>query len=167
MSARETPRITITRTFPGAHIDDVWDLWTTREGIEAWWGPDGFCVKVDALDLRPGGQLRYRMCAVAPEMVAFMKQAGMQVEQPTSLTYDEVVPGKRLAYTNLADFIPGVKPYDVATVVELFVETAGVRMELSFDPMHDPIWTDRQRMGWESEVEKLARVLAQRAKGGA
>lgn len=31
-------RITIERTYQ-APIEDLWDLWTTKEGIESWWGP--------------------------------------------------------------------------------------------------------------------------------
>src|SRR5207344_676779 len=33
--------ITIERTFNAA-IEDVWALWTTADGIESWWGPEGF-----------------------------------------------------------------------------------------------------------------------------
>ena len=32
-------RITIERTYR-ASVEDVWDLWTTKEGIESWWGPE-------------------------------------------------------------------------------------------------------------------------------
>ena len=52
-------RIRLERMLDG-DIADVWDLWTTKEGIESWWGPDGFAVTVQELDLRPGGTLRYR-----------------------------------------------------------------------------------------------------------
>ena len=75
------------------------------------------------------------------------------------VTYTEVVPPQRLAYLHLADFIPGVEPYDVATVVELHPGAQGVRMILSFDPMHDEQWTRRAVMGWESQLDKLAKVL--------
>ena len=42
--------ISIERTFD-APIADVWDLWTTKEGIESWWGPEGFIVTVSRLEL--------------------------------------------------------------------------------------------------------------------
>jgi uncharacterized protein YndB with AHSA1/START domain len=58
-------RFTIERTYK-ASIDDVWNLWTTKQGIESWWGPDGFSTKVMKLDLRAGGELRYAMTATAP-----------------------------------------------------------------------------------------------------
>jgi uncharacterized protein YndB with AHSA1/START domain len=151
-------RITIERTFK-APIDDVWDLWTTKEGIESWWGPDGFAVKVRKLDLCPGGELLYAMTATAPQQVEFMRREGMALTTEGRVTYTEVVPPQRLAYLHLADFIPGVEPYDVATVVELHPGAQGVRMILSFDPMHDEQWTRRAVMGWESQLDKLAKVL--------
>ena len=30
-------RISLQRVYRGADIQDVWDLWTTKEGIESWW----------------------------------------------------------------------------------------------------------------------------------
>jgi uncharacterized protein YndB with AHSA1/START domain len=50
-------RITMERTYK-ASVEDLWDLWTPKDGIESWWGPDGFTTKVLELDLRSGGQLR-------------------------------------------------------------------------------------------------------------
>lgn len=47
--------ITLERTYR-APIADVWEMWTTKEGIESWWGPDGFAVTVQlekALAPRP------------------------------------------------------------------------------------------------------------------
>jgi uncharacterized protein YndB with AHSA1/START domain len=45
-------RFSIERTYP-ASIDEAWMLWTTKAGIESWWGPEGFNVTVTSLDLRP------------------------------------------------------------------------------------------------------------------
>ena len=86
--------ITIERTFNAA-IEDVWALWTTADGIESWWGPEGFRVKVRTLDLRPGGALHYDMIAVGPDQIAFMKKAGMPLSQLTRATYKEVKPHAR------------------------------------------------------------------------
>jgi hypothetical protein len=72
------------------------------------------------------------------------------------LTYTEVVPKRRLAYVHVADFIPGVKPYDVATVLELKAGPRSVRMLLIFDAMHDEQWTRMAVMGWVSQLGKFA-----------
>ena len=151
-------RVSIERTFSAA-IEDVWELWTTKDGIESWWGPDGFEVKVRKLDVRPGGELRYDMSAIAPDQIEFLKKAGMSLTTPSLVTYTEVVPRKRLAFTQLADFIPNVKPYEVATMVEFDATPQGVRMVLTLDAMHDEYWTKMAVMGWENELDKLAKLL--------
>jgi uncharacterized protein YndB with AHSA1/START domain len=158
-AASEKRRIKLERTYK-ASIEDVWDLWTTKEGIESWWGPEGFTVTVQKLDLRPGGELVYSMTATAPAQIEFMKKAGMPLVTESRITYTDVEPPRRLAYETLTDFIPGVEPYRVATIVELFPTTNGVRMVLTFDAMHDEQWTTMAVMGREGELTKLAKVLA-------
>ncbi|MDB6019149.1 MAG: Aha1 protein [Pedosphaera sp.] len=159
MSTNESKRrITIERTYKAA-LKDVWELWTTKEGIESWWGPEGFSTKVHKLDLRAGGELRYAMTATGPDQVEFMKSAGMALTNECRISYTEVVARKRLAYTHLADFIPGVKPYDVATLVEFHLIGKTVRMVLIFDAMHDKEWTQRAVMGHESQLGKLEKVI--------
>ena len=50
-AAATRKRITLERVYC-AELQDVWDLWTTKDGIESWWGPGGFTVVVRKLDLR-------------------------------------------------------------------------------------------------------------------
>ena len=150
--------ITLERTFD-APVEEVWELWTTKNGIESWWGPEGFVTEVRKIDLRPGGELDYNMIAVDPEQIEFLKKAGMSATTPSKVTYTEVIPFRRLAYRSRADFIPGVEPYDVMTTVEFYPEAEGTRMVLLFDAMHDEHWTNMAAMGWESELGKLERVL--------
>jgi uncharacterized protein YndB with AHSA1/START domain len=169
MNASATParaRFSIERSY-AASMEDAWALWTTGAGIESWWGPEGFEVTVTSLDLRPGGVLVYLMTATAPEQVAFMKQAGMKLSTEARVTYTEVIPPTRLAYTTLADFVPDVAAYEVATVVELQETADGVRMVITFDAMHDDIWTERARAGHESQLRKLDGLLAARVRAKA
>ncbi|HMJ51107.1 MAG TPA: SRPBCC domain-containing protein [Polyangiaceae bacterium] len=155
-------RITLERTFDSP-VEDVWELWTTKDGIESWWGPDGFRVEVLRLDLRPGGELDYAMICTGPEQMEFMKKAGMPLIGEHRISYTEVKPRERLVYTQKADFIPGVEPYDVGMMVELHPTALGVRMVLTIDAMHDEHWTKMAVMGWESELAKLAKVLERNA----
>lgn len=156
MSSR---RVKLERIY-AAPLDDVWDLWTTKEGLESWWGPDGFTVTVRHIDLRPGGLLLYTMTATGAAQAAFMRAEGMPLTQELRITYKEVVLRRRLAYVHLADFIPGVAPYDVATEVELQAIADGVKLTLTFDAMHDDDWTVRATMGWTNELDSLGQVLA-------
>lgn len=76
MSNKTKERIIIERSYK-ASVEDLWDLWTTKDGIESWWGPDGFTTKVSKLDLRAGGVLLYELTATGPAQVEFMKRASM------------------------------------------------------------------------------------------
>jgi len=154
--------ITIERTFNAA-IEDVWTLWTSADGIESWWGPDGFRVKVRKLELRPGGALHYDMIAVDPDKVAFMKKAGMPVSVPTHATFTEVTPHTRLAFDHVVDFVPGVEPYDLATIVALEARGGDTHLTLTVEAMHDEVWTERAVSGWQNELGKLADALAKKS----
>jgi hypothetical protein len=47
-------------------------------------------------------------------------------------------------------------------MVELHQVDAGTRLFLTFEQMHDERWTELARMGRESELDRLARLLAAR-----
>jgi uncharacterized protein YndB with AHSA1/START domain len=158
MSEVPKRKLTLERTY-AATPEEVWELWTTKEGIESWWGPDGFAVAVRRLDLRPGGSLRYVMTASSQEVKDFMTRSGMPLSTEVLLTFTEVTPPRRLAYETLADFIPGVTPYSVSTLVELEPSGRGTRLVLTFDAMHDAVWTEQAVQGRKSELERLARLL--------
>ncbi len=158
-SARTSQQqITLERTY-AATPHELWELWTTKAGIESWWGPEGFGVEVGELDVRPEGVLVYTMTATGAEQIEFMQQAGMPLATVQRVTFTEVERPRRLAFESLVDFIPDTEPYPASTVVELEPAGDGVRMRVHIDAMHDETWTQRAVMGWESELEKLARLL--------
>jgi uncharacterized protein YndB with AHSA1/START domain len=138
----------------------LWALWTTAKGIESWWGPPGFAVTVQSIDLSVGGALHYIMTAHQPEMVAFMHANGMPTATKAQVIYSEVTLLRRLAYNHLVDFVPGVTPYHTALAVAFAPQGDHCDMRLTFQRMHDAEWSERQRMGWELELGKLELVLA-------
>lgn len=154
-------RIALERTF-AASPEEVWELWTTKEGVESWWGPDGFRVEVRAIDPRPGGEVRYAMWAIGAAQIEAMKRAGMPLVTEARFTYRELLPHRRLTTFHAVDFVPGVAAYDVETVVELHPVAAGVRMVVTIDAMHDAHWTEMAVKGWESQLYKAVRLLATR-----
>ena len=156
MSAGRT--ITIERTY-AAPVERLWELWTTAAGIESWWSPDGFEVRVSKLEPVPGGELVYSMTATEPAQVEFMEEAGMPLTTESRKRFTEVVPCERLAYVSLIDFVPDFPPYEHLTVVELRPEAGGVRVVMTVEPMHDEVWTERLVAGRENELDNLARVL--------
>ena len=154
-------QIRFERTYQGP-IEDVWDLWTTKEGIESWWGPEGFATAVRKLDLRPGGGFEYAMTATDPAQIEGLKALGVALTSVARGTYTEVVPPHRLAYKTIVDFIPGAEPYEVAAVVEFQPLGQGVRMVVTEDAMHNEQWTQLSTMGMKSSLDKLVKVLESR-----
>jgi uncharacterized protein YndB with AHSA1/START domain/uncharacterized protein YdhG (YjbR/CyaY superfamily) len=149
------PSIRIERTFR-ASLEDVWELWTTKKGIESWWGPEGFSTEVRRLEVRPGGRFEYAMTAVGPAQVNALRALGVPPTSVAHGSYTEVRPRRRLAYKTLADFIPGVEPYEIATLVELHPGARGVKLVLIQDAMHDKQWTELAKAGFKSQLDKLA-----------
>jgi uncharacterized protein YndB with AHSA1/START domain len=151
-------KITLERVYP-APIEEVWRLWTTSDGLEAWWGPDGFEVEVRELDARVGGGMRYAMRAVGADQIGYLKKAGMPVVSEHRITYTALEAPRLLAFKDVVDFIPGVPAYEVSTWVELETVAGGVRLVLTFEAMHDDHWTRLAAMGKEMELDKLSRVF--------
>lgn len=152
-------RTTVERTFR-APVDKVWRLWTTKEGLEKWWGPEGFESKVNRIDVRVGGGFEIAMTAVQPEIVQYLESSGVPVTSYDRGDYAEVVDHARLAWTSGVDFIPGVAKYDSDTCVELWPHDGGTRVVVTLDAMHDAHWTRMKTMGWEQQLGKLERLLA-------
>src|SRR5688572_19452221 len=113
-------------------------------------------VKVHTIDLRPGDELAYAMICVDAEQIEFMKKANIPLSTEHRVTYSEITLHEHLVFRQKANFIPGVDPYDVETMVEFHPSAKGVKLLLTIDAMHDEHWTQMAVMGWESELDKLA-----------
>jgi uncharacterized protein YndB with AHSA1/START domain len=156
-------QITMERTFT-ATLDEVWALWTTKDGIESWWGPEGFETTVSKLELRVGGALHYAFTAVGPPQVEFMKQAGQPLTQHMKARYTVVEPKTIAAWNNLVEFIPGITPYEAETRFELTPRGKQVHMKVLIEAMHDDQFTQYAEMGWKEELGKLERLIASRSR---
>lgn len=146
--------ITIERTYK-ADIADVWALWTTKDGFESWWGPEGFRVEVHTLDARLGGALHYDMIADAPEQIEAMRRMGQPISHKTHGTFTELKPRERLVLTHVIDFLPGVPPYESVIVAEFFPSGSSVRMVVTLHPMHNEEFTRMSVEGFTSQLTKL------------
>lgn len=152
-AANETT-IVIERSYR-ARVEDVWDLWTTKDGFESWWGPEGFRVQVHELEARAGGELHYDMIADSNEMIATMEQMGQPVSHPTRSRFTEVKLHQRLVLTNLIDFLPAVTAYESNIAVEFHAVGDNVRMVVTLDRLHSDDFTKMQQQGFSSQLNKL------------
>jgi uncharacterized protein YndB with AHSA1/START domain len=150
--------ITIERSYP-ARPEEIWRLWTTADGIESWWAPDGFEVDVEELELERGGALVYGMTATGEAQMQFMESAGMPRRTVSRKTFTTVEAPRRLGYRSLVDFVPEMPAYEFLTEIELSPETGGTRVVMTMEPLHDDEWTQRLVAGRENELDNLAQVL--------
>ena len=148
------PKVVIERSYR-AKVEELWELWTTKQGFESWWGPEGFRVAVHALEARPDGVLHYDMIAATPEMVAAMKRMGQPSSNEVRARFAAVEPYERLAITSVIDFLPGVEQYESTIEVEFIPSGEFVRMVVSLQPMHDEEFTRMQKEGFTSQLAKL------------
>ncbi len=151
---------TIERTFKTTP-ERVWALWTTKEGVESWWGPEGFTTKVHALDLQPRGRFDFEMTAAAPEQVQAMKDMGMPLTSRTRNVYLEVVRARRLVLKTRVDFVPDVAPYDITSEVDFVKVPEGMKLVFTSTKMHNEEWGELARQGQMSQLDKLGRLLGE------
>jgi uncharacterized protein YndB with AHSA1/START domain len=140
-----------------ATAQELWALWTTRDGFESWWGPEGFRVEVHELEAREGGALVYDMIADAPEAIAAMKQMNQPVSHVTRGSYGVFRPHRALTLVHVIDFVPGQAPYE--SLIEVSFEARGdqARMVVTAHPHVDPHWTRMSVEGFTTQLAKLDR----------
>ncbi|MBV8824787.1 MAG: SRPBCC domain-containing protein [Bradyrhizobiaceae bacterium] len=147
-----------------ARVEELWDLWTTKEGFESWWGPEGFRADVYTLDACVGGILHYSMIADAPEQIEAMKRLGRPISHEVRARFCELTPLRRLELTNMIDFLPGVEPDESTILVEFFPSGESVRMVVTLEPLHDEEFTRMSIMGFTSQLTKLDRRFGQQTR---
>ena len=153
-AATTRAKTVIERTYR-ARVEELWELWTTKEGFESWWGPEGFRVEVFALEARVGGTLHYDMIADTPEQIAAMKAMGRPISHEVRARFTDVTPRRSLTITNVIDFLPGIEPYESTIRVEFFPSGESVRMAVTLEAMHDETITRMALAGFTSQLTKL------------
>jgi uncharacterized protein YndB with AHSA1/START domain len=138
-----------------AKVEDLWDIWTTKQGIESWWGPEGFRAEVYTLEAKLGGILLYDMIADSAEMIEAMERMARPGSHEVRSTFTDFSPRKRLAITSMIDFIPGVEPYENTKLVEFFPDGETVKMVVTLEAKHDEELTKMSIVGFTSQLSKL------------
>ena len=144
----------VERTYK-ASVAELWDLWTTKEGFESWWGPVGFRVEVRTMEGKLGGAMFYDMIANAPEQIAEMKRQGFAVQHKTRGRFGEYEKHKRLVLNHVIDFLPGVRHYESTIEVDFYPKGNETRMVVTLHAMHDEKFTGMAVEGFTSQLSKL------------
>ena len=129
-------------------VELVWEAWTTPESIKEWFCPKPWSVSSCEIDLRPGG--RFNTVMRSPEGDEF----------PNSGCYLQVVPNKRLVFTDtlLPGFRPSPKPFFTAA---LLLEPTATGARYTAIAIHGNEETRKQHEemgfhdGWGTVVDQL------------
>jgi len=146
----------IERTYR-TRVEDLWRLWTTKEGFESWWGGEGSRVTVQTIEARQGGTLHYEMTAQASADVAKREQMGLAPSSVVRARFTEFRPYQRLTLTHLMDFVPGVRPYEQAIAVDFFPAGETVRMVTTIEALHDEDFTQTSIRVFTDQLQMLER----------
>lgn len=158
MSETRAPQaaVVIERTY-GATVEELWALWTTKDGFESWWGPEQFRVEVHKIEPREGGALDYDMIADTPEAIAALEQIGQPAAHGTHGWYAAFRPHTYLNLKHIIDFVAGKAPYEVTIEVSFAPVGDQARMIVTIHPHPDEHWTKMSVEGFTSQLGKLDR----------
>ena len=149
--------IVIERTFD-ASVDLIWQMWTQPEHLKQWYGPKGFSVSIVEMDVRVGGKHLFCMERQMPDGSMKFWTVG---------EYTEVVPNKRLAYTDsMADEHGNVASpsayggnddeYPLTTLVTVLLEDLHGRTKMVMTHAGVPADEGGASVGWEQAFVKMA-----------
>jgi uncharacterized protein YndB with AHSA1/START domain len=157
-----TATFVVERTIP-APVDTLWSLWTTKAGLESWWGPEDVVLTVLRLDPRSGGERAmdqvYAPVAADPARRAEFEAAGVPTSVTVRGTFTEVVPLRLLAFVEEASYGKGNPAVRSETRVEFHTEGAGVRVVWSVTARSDPHWELLAR----ANLKRMLLLLSERA----
>jgi uncharacterized protein YndB with AHSA1/START domain len=160
-AAATSPKFVMERTYR-ASVDELWELWTTKEGFESWWPPEGCRAEVHAIEASLNGKLQYDMIAETPEMVAVMKELGLPASHGERARFSEFRPLERLVLAIMMDFLPGVAPYEGTLTVDFFPSGEWVRMVVTLSSMHNEEFTRMASEGLASQFRNLDKLFQSR-----
>ena len=126
----------------------VFEYWTEPELFTKWMGPEGFDIPSYDYDLRPGGQ--WRQTLRAPD----------GREMTVRGVFRAVEPPRRLVYTWQWDTDVGSGTNETEVTVTFESAPGGTRLRLVHEKFQDKNQRDNHGWGWNSALDKLARVVA-------
>lgn len=141
--------LVITRTFD-APVERVWEAWTRPEHVRQWYGAAELTVSVCEVDLRPGGAWRWGQRAPDGQEIVF------------SGTYEEIVPGERLVYSESFEQMPDAPPVRVILAFDATPDGGTALTSTSFwhsTEQRDQALAAGMETGVREEYDRLAEYL--------
>ena len=138
-------KVTLHRVL-SASTEKVFKAFTDADAMAAWLPPYGFVCKVHSMDVKVGGT--YRMSFTNFTTGSSHSFGG---------EYLEVIPNKRLKYTDLFD--DANLPGQMITTIELRKLLCGTEIIAVQEGIADAIPTEMCYLGWQESLDKLKRLV--------
>ena len=127
----------------------AFSAWTDPEKVVKWWGPNGFSITIERMDVRPGGVWKYVMHG--PD----------GVDYPNKTVYEEIVPPERLVYSHSGgDPVPGERAVQFRSCVT-FVQEGGqtrITLHMTFKTHDDRNYVIEKFGAVEGGIQHVARL---------
>lgn len=129
-----------------ARPEKLYRAFVEPDALASWLPPHGFLCTVHELEARVGGHHR-------------MSFRNFTTGQSHSFggTYLELVPGRRLVYTDSFD-TPGL-PGEMTVTVELNPVSVGTELSIEQQGVPDAIPAEACYLGWQDSLRKLAKLV--------
>jgi uncharacterized protein YndB with AHSA1/START domain len=142
-----TARHIVIERIVDAPPDLVFRCWTDKAHLARWWAPHGFTNPVCEIDVRIGGA--WRIVMRGPD----------GTEYPCGGVYQEIVPGERLVFTNIATDAAGQTVLDGRTTVTFAPINGKTRMTVSTGAIalvdYAVAYLQGMQAGWTQILERL------------
>jgi uncharacterized protein YndB with AHSA1/START domain len=146
----------------GASCANVWSLWTTRRGLESWWSPEGFMMKVTALEARVGGpiEFRYEDAGSAGNSVwrGALQARGLASSWTARGSFLKVDAPRWLAFRQALDFGSNGATQEYRMTAEFRAEGAGTHLIMTAEATPSKHWDLLGRTNLEGQLDRLAKI---------
>lgn len=147
--------VRLTRVY-AASRQEVFDAWTDSQALGQWFGTDSHKCKIEILDVREGGEYRFRMipvgvdsdCAGNPEEDSVCAGKFVSIAPPERLvmTFSWVENGADIGETLLS--------------IELFEVEGGTELVLTHERLPDQALREAHASGWQGSLDNLQAYLS-------
>ncbi len=146
-----------------ARVDRVWGLWTTKRGLEAWWAPEGFVMKVQNLDVSIGGRVDFLYEEASTVGNAAWRRAlfarGVSTRWTARGQFLEVTPLARLAFRQSLDFGRSTRLQEYRMEAEFHPEGSRTRLVLAAEAPATKHWSLLGERNLVGQLDRLRALL--------
>ena len=132
--------------------EKLYRAFVEADAMAKWIPPYGFTCKVEHMDVKVGGTYK-----------SSFTNFGTGQKHSFGGTYTEVVPGKRLSYSDKFDD-PNL-PGEIKVTIEFKKVICGTELNIVQAGLPDAIPVEMCYLGWQESLEQLAKLVEPEIKG--